>query len=72
MIAAAVSYGRSFPHLYIAVLRFVHAGIISRMRHIHDHGDVRLERIRDLTRAQQADFFLHVGHRADFRLEPGF
>ena len=72
MIAPAVSYGRPFPYFYIAMLRFVDARIIRRVRHVHDEGYVWLKRIRDLARAEQTDFLLHVRDGANLCLQPGF
>ncbi len=69
MIATAVRERGAFANFNIAVLRLADGRIIRRVRHIHDERDVRLERIRDLPRAQQADFFLHVRDGADFTIQ---
>jgi hypothetical protein len=71
MIAPAVGDAWTLADFYIAVLRFVDGWIIGRVRHVHDYGNVRLERIGYLSRAQQPNFLLHVGHGANFRLQPG-
>ena len=53
----------------VAMLRFVDRRIIRRVRHVHHQRHVRLERIRDLPRAEQADFLLDVRNRANFRVQ---
>ena len=72
MVAAAVRERRAFADLDVAVLRLADGRIIRRVRHVHDQRHVRLERIGDLPRAQQADLLLHVGHGADFRVQLAF
>ena len=69
MIAAAVRDRRAVADLHVAVLRLADRRIIRRVRHIHDQRDVRLERIGDLPRAEQADFLLHVRDGANFGVQ---
>ena len=51
----------------LAVLGLADGGVIRRVGNVHHEGDVRLQGIGDLSRAQQADLLLHVGDGADFR-----
>jgi hypothetical protein len=71
MVAAAVRERRAFADFDVAVLRLADGRIIRRVRHVHHQRDVRLERVGNLPRAEQADFLLHVRDGADFGLQLG-
>ncbi len=67
MIASTVRDGRAFANFDITVLLLVHRRIIGRVRHVHNQRDVRLQRVRDLTRTEQTHFFHDVGDGENFR-----
>jgi hypothetical protein len=48
---------------------FADGGIIRGVRHIHHERDVRLQRIRNLPRAEQTDFLLHIRYGTNLGVE---
>ena len=60
MITAAVRQRWAVADFDRAMHLLVHGGVIGRMRHIHNEGHVRFERVSNLPRTQQPAFLHDV------------
>ena len=69
MVAVAVGDSRPLAHLDVAVLPLVHCRVVGRVSDVHHQRDIGVQRVRNLPRAEEADFLHRVGDDAHLRVE---